>query len=502
MRVAIGSIMHETNSFSAIPTTFESFHEGLPDLLSGSAVLDTYRGTKTGLGAFIEIGEEQGWEVVGTVAGHATPSANVQAAAHDELKRRLIDQLRAALPLDGVLLYLHGAMLSKNAPDAEGDICRAVRALVGPEVPVVLELDLHGNITAAMCAEVDAVIVYDTNPHVDGYERGLEAANVLAAALRGELSRPCVYISKPPMLPPTINMRTAEGPMRRLLDRALEWEARPGIVNAGIFGGFAYADFDQAGTAIVVTATDPDAGRQCADDLGRFAWQIREEFLKRIPDVPEAVDQALSLIGPAGGPPIILADVADNPGGGGSGDTTELLHELVRRGAQGAASAIWDPETVRQAMQAGVGAEQAFRIGGKASPGIYGEPLAVRGRVTHLSDGRITGWGPLYRGQPIDCGPTACIDVHGLKLVVTSVRHAANDRGYFQVAGIQPEREPLLVVKSRGHFRADFEPIATAIIEVDAPGAANPNLRRYAFQHVRRPIWPLDEGVEWEGVMP
>jgi microcystin degradation protein MlrC len=499
VRVAIGAIQHETNSFSSVPTPLSAFHEGLPDLVEGAALVDLYSGTWTGLGAFIEVGVEVGWEVVGTVGGHAMPSANVQAAAHDELKRRLLARLREASPLDGVLLYLHGAMLAENAPDAEGDICRAVRALVGPDVPVVLELDLHGNITPAMCREVDAVVVYDTNPHVDGYERGLEAARCMAAILAGTLPRPRVFISKPPMLPPTINMRTAEGPMRQLLDRGLEWEARPGIVNAGVFGGFAYADFDLAGTSIVVTATDPEMGQSCADDMGRLAWSIRDAFLKRIPTVPEAVDQAQASLGPPGGPPVILADVADNPGGGGSGDTTELLHELVRRGVSGAVAAIWDPETVRQAMDAGVGAEREFRIGGRASPRLYGDPLEVRGRVTHLSDGRFTGWGPVVRGLPVDNGPTACIDVNGLKLVVGSVRHAANDRGYFQVAGVQPEREPLLVVKSRGHFRADFEPIARAIIEVDAPGAANPNLSRFAFRNVRRPIWPIDPDATWEG---
>jgi microcystin degradation protein MlrC len=499
MRVAIGAIQHETNSFSSIPTTLAAFHEGLSDLDEGAGLLERYRGTRTGLGAFIDVGAERSWEVIGTVSGHATPSANVEAAAYNALKRRLLARLRDALPLDGVLLYLHGAMLAENAPDAEGNICRAVRELVGPDVPVVLELDLHGNITAAMCREVDAVIVYDTNPHVDGYERGLEAARCLAAILAGALPRPRVFISKPPMLPPTINMRTAEGPMRVLLDRALEWEARPGIVNAGVFGGFAYADFDQAGTSIVVTATDAELGQACADDLGRLAWSIRDTFLKRIPMVPEAIDRALALIESPGGPPVILADVADNPGGGGSGDTTELLRELLRRGVAGAAAAIWDPETARQAIEAGVGAEREFRIGGKASPGLYGDPLVVHGRVTHLSDGRFVGWGPVVRGQPADNGPTACIEVNGLKLVVGSIRHAANDRGYFQVAGVQPEREPLLVVKSRGHFRADFEPIARAIIEVDAPGAANPNLSRYDFRHVRRPIWPLDPDATWDG---
>jgi microcystin degradation protein MlrC len=498
-RIAIGRISHETNTFSPVPTNYESFAEGRSGVFEGAPLLRHFRGSKTGLGGFLEVGEAEGWEMIGTVAADATPSANVASDAHNRLKGKLISHLRSAGKVDGVLLHLHGAMLAENAPDAEGDVCRAVREVIGPNVPLFVELDLHGNITAEFCRVVDAVFAYNTNPHIDAYERGLETAQCLARVLRGEMSRPSVFISKPPMLPPTINMRTAEGPMHNLLERGLEWEASPNIVDVSIFGGFPYADFPEAGTSIVVTATDTDAGERCAGEIGRYAWSIRDSFLKKISNVPEAVAQAVDLVASAPGKPVVLADVADNPGGGGSGDTTELLHELVRRKVGGAAASIWDPETVKQAMSVGVGNMANFRIGGKAAPGQYGDPLEVRGRVALLSDGRFTGWGPVVRGQSVTCGPTARIDVDGLKLVITSVRHAANDRGYFHVAGIQPEHEPLLVIKSRGHFRADFEPIAQTIIEVDAPGAANPNLDRFTFQHVRRPIWPLDRDLEWNG---
>jgi microcystin degradation protein MlrC len=321
----------------------------------------------------------------------------------------------------------------------------------------------------------------------------------MARILSGELPRPKVYISKPPMLPATINMRTAEGPMKALIERGDEWEAGPGIVNVSVFGGFPFADFDQAGTSIIVTATDPALGQRCADEMGRYAWSIRDDFLKSIPKVPEAVEQALQLVAKGGDKPVVLADVADNPGGGGSGDTTELLRELIRRGAGGAAACVWDPAAVQQAMKLGIGGEGTFEIGGHAAGDLYGAPIEVQGRVVALSDGSFTGWGPVVRGRSVHCGPTARIDVGGLKLVVVSIRQAANDQGYFRVVGIQPERERLLVIKSRGHFRADFEPIAQTIIEVDAPGAANPNLERFEFQHVRRPIWPLDRDMEWDG---
>jgi microcystin degradation protein MlrC len=493
-------ISHETNTFSPVPTTLDSFAEQRYGVVEGDDIVPRFEGTKTGMGAFVEVGEREGWELIGTVVAGATPSGNVAAEAHNELKGTLLRYLEGAGPVDGVLLHLHGAMLSENAPDAEGDICRAVRNVIGPDTPLMVELDLHGNITHEFCAVVDAAIAYDTNPHIDAYERGLETAECMAAFLKGEISRPAVYISKPPMLPATINMRTAEGPMRTLLERGREWEAGPGILDVSVFGGFPFADFDQAGTAILVTATDAGQGRKCAQELGQLAWDIRDEFLKRIMPTADAVEQALAIIQTGVERPVVLADVADNPGGGGSGDTTELLRELVRRGVAGAVASIWDPETVAQAAAAGIGATTRFRVGGKAAS-EYGLPLEVEGRVAVLSDGRFVGHGPVVRGQTVQCGPTVRIDVGQLKLVVTTIRHAANDRGYFRVVGIEPEREPLLVVKSRGHFRADFEPIAETIIEVDAPGAANPNLERFEFQNVRRPIWPLDRDTEWDSAL-
>ena len=497
-KIAIGRISHETNTFSPVPTTIESFQEG-EGILEGDGLVRHHTGAKTGLGGFLDVAADEQWQVEGTLAAGATPSGNVAAAAHAALRDRLVARLRAAGPVDGVLLHLHGAMCSEGAPDAEGDICRHVRAAVGPEVPVVVELDLHGNMTAAFCDTVDAVFAYRTNPHIDPYERGLDAARCLARILRGDLPRPKVYIAKPPMLPPTINMRTAEGPMHDLLEAGRGWQAKAHIVDVSVFGGFPYADFDQAGTSILVTATDPAAGRACADAMGRRAWDLREAFLKSLPSVPDAVDRALRVVAAGGAKPVVLADVADNPGGGGTGDTTEVLRELVRRGAGGAVACVWDPETARQAAQAGVGGTAAFRIGGKVAPEAFGAPVEVRGRVAHLSDGEFVGTGPVVRGRKVRCGQTACIDAGGLKIVVTSIRHAANDRGFFRIGGVDPEREPLLVIKSRGHFRADFEPIAQAVIEVDAPGAANPNLDRFRFAHVRRPIWPLDRDLAWSG---
>ncbi len=295
------------------------------------------------------------------------------------------------------------------------------------------------------------------------------------------------------MMPPTINMRTAEGPMVELKQLASEWEAKEGIINVSVFPGFPFGDVPHAGLSIVTTADrDMALAQQCSDAVARRAWEIRDRFLKTIPQPEEAMDQAIALLDDEDKRPIILADVADNPGGGGSGDTTELLREMLKRDLPGgAAAAIWDPETVQQAQRVGIGGTATFRIAGKAEP-AYGQPVDVEGTVRVLSDGRFIARGPMGRGMEWNMGPAAVIEVGNTKIVVCSIRIACNDADLFRSVGIDPATARVLLIKSRGHFRAAFEPLARAVIEVDAPGAANPNLDRYEYKFVQRPLWPLD----------
>lgn len=508
-RVAIGMIAHETNVFSPVPTPLRAFEEGRGyGVLRGRRLLEAYRGTRSSLGGFIEAADREGWEVVPTIAASATPSGVVSADAYRTLKGWLLEDLRRAQAdggIDAVLLMLHGAMVAEGAPDAEGDICLSVRELIGDR-PLLLQMDLHGNISAEMCGAVNGVFAYDTNPHVDGYERALEAAEALARIFAGG-PPPRVYLAKPGMMPPTINMRTAEGPMAELLALGREWEARPGVLNVSVFGGFPYSDVPVCGLAAVVTATDPGAGQAAADAVARRAWEIRERFLKPLVPIAAAVDRVRESMRahprpfgagatPSQGPkPLALADVADNPGGGGSGDTTELLRALVAAECRGVAvAALWDPATVARAFDVGVGNEAEFRIGGRAEP-RYGVPAAVRARVRALTDGRFIARGPMGRGMVWHMGPTAVLEIggpDGIAVVCTGMRLACNDLGVFRSAGVEPLEQRALVIKSRGHFRAAFEPVVSEVLEVDAPGAAHPDLSRFPFRNVPRPVWPLD----------
>jgi microcystin degradation protein MlrC len=302
--------------------------------------------------------------------------------------------------------------------------------------------------------------------------------------------RPTVAVRRPPLLPPIAGQLTARGPMRRLYDLADEMERQPGVVSISIFAGFPLADIHDAGlTVYVVTDGDQALAERLADGLAAVAWQQRRDFLHSALPVGEAVARALA----TDGGPVILADIADNTGGGAAGDGTEILRELLRAGARRATVAcLWDPEAAAACHRAGVGATLTLDVGGKVDD-RHGRPLRVTGRVRTLSDGQFTHKGPMFHGLPGRLGPTAVLDVNDVRIILISLRWQTLDPEMIRIVGIDPAAEHILVVKSSVHYRAAFEPLARAVIEVDAPGLSSSNLGRFVFTHVRRPIFPLDD---------
>ena len=400
----------------------------------------------------------------------------------------MLADLRAAGRLDGVLLDLHGAMVPEGLDDGEGDLIAAVREAVGPGVPIAVTLDLHGNLSSAMVAGADLLHGYKTYPHVDMAERGVESAERLLEVVAGRL-HPTAAFRKPPLLPPLGKQGTARGPMRLLYDRADQMERDPKVISISIFAGFPHADIPDAGLGIyVVTDGDQDLAERLADELARMAWEHRAEFLHTALPVKEAVAKALA----APGRPIVLADMADNTGGGAAGDGTEILRELIRVGARSAVVAcLWDPAAVKACAAAGVGQRVTVDVGGKVD-NRHGAPLRVTGTVRTLSDGRFVHKGPMMHGLPGRLGTTAVLDVDDIRVILISYRWQTLDPEMIRFVGLDPLAEKIVVVKSTIHYRAAFEPIAKEIIEVDAPGLSSSNLSRFAFERVRRPIFPLD----------
>jgi microcystin degradation protein MlrC len=485
VRFFIGMLAHETNTFSTIPTDRRQFE--VRDLHYGGEILEAYRGTGTCLGGMIAAAAVHGITLAPSLAAAASPAGRVTKEFYAEARDRLLADLRTAGPLDGVLLDLHGAMVVDGLDDGEGELLRAVRSTVG-SLPIAVTLDFHANVTRAMVESATLLHGYKTYPHVDMEDRGREAAARLRDVVAGRL-QPTVAFRQPALLPPIAGQLTARGPMRRLYDLADAMERRPGVISISIFAGFPLADIRDAGLSVyVATHGDQGLADALADELTETAWAHRREFLHTAPPVETAVARALA----APGRPIVLADIADNTGGGAAGDTTGILRELLRVGAtETTVACIWDPAAAAACVRAGVGATVSLEVGGKVDP-AHGAPVAVTGRVRAVSDGRFTYTGPMLRGVAGRLGPTAVLEVDGVKIILTTYRSQTLDPEMIRFVGIDPLRERILVVKSSIHYRAAFEPIAREIIEVDAPGLSSSNLARFAFTNVRRPIFPLD----------
>lgn len=505
-RVAAAQIAHETNVFSAVPTNYAAFEAS--GIHVGHEAIETGRDTNTEFGGFITGAAAHGFNLVPLLAVWATPSGMVTADAIERLTGMLVDGLRAAMasgPLDGVLLALHGAMVTEIDDDGEGHLLQAVRDEIGPDVPIVATLDLHANISLRMVALADVLIGYDTYPHVDMAERAEEACAVLARLLRHE-SRPTAALRKPPLLPTSQRMTTGRMPMRALFERAHAIEEDPRVINVTIAGGFPPSDTADAGFGILVTTDDaPELAAELADALAAEAWSLRDGFLGGVStfahaaELIEALDQSNELGMHVGGP-LVLVDIADNPWTGGPGDSAELVRFLFAQRVHGAAVAlVKDPQVVRTAMTAGPGGRIAVELGGKIDR-LHGESLPVRAHVKLLSDGRYVNDGPMMAGLAVDLGPTAlllCEPASGraappVEVLVTTRAETPIDLNVFRSHGIEPSRRRVIGLKGKGHFRAAYEPIARRVVLVEGPGITGADLSRLTFRNVRRPIWPLD----------
>jgi microcystin degradation protein MlrC len=344
-----------------------------------------------------------------------------------------------------------------------------------------------------MVESADALFPYDTYPHIDGYERSLEAIALLKRMLAGE-AHPTAALARLPLISATVAEFTGRGLAQEIMRRAFEMEQRPGVINVGVNWGFAYADTPITGMSFVVTTdNDQRLAQEIADDMKAWTWERREGFVPSAMSVEEAIKTAIAE--PLG--PVVLADVADNPGGGTPCDGTALLWGLLDLGATNAAiGPIADPEVVEIAFNAGIGKEINCELGAKTDD-LHGFPIPVIAEVVHLSDGRFTYEGPMRTGHTGWLGRAAVLHVlgrHGnvVEVLVTERRVQALDAGVFRSQGIEPLEKKIVVVKSSVHFRGAFTPLATRIIEVDTPGLLAIDLSRFDFQRLTRPIWPLD----------
>ncbi len=479
----------ETNSFSPIPTGLSVFeaamlvrggtHGAQPSLFAVPLVL------------WRERAQALGWTVVESLAAFATPAGNTTRVLFEALRDEILADLHAALPVSAVMLNLHGAMIADGYPDAEGDLLQRVRALVGPGVPVLAELDLHCHLTQLKVASADALVIYKEYPHVDVAERAAELFDLLQALLAGPGAarpRPVMALVDCAML--GIFPTTSE-PMAGLVARMKAMERQPGVLSVSLAHGFPWGDTPEVGTrALVVTDGDLSLAGRLATELGEAVWALREQLSPPFMSIDQAIDRVLAH--PPDGRPFVLADTADNPGIGAAGDSTFLLHRLIERGVGGfALSPLWDPIATALAFDAGVGARLTMRLGGKLGP-ASGAPLDVAVQVMSLNPAGRQPFGgtlaPLGRMAWLRIGGPD--DATALDVVVNDHRIQTFHPDCFAVAGIEPTRPRALVVKSTQHFHVGFAPIAREILYVSAPGSGAMDMQALQFQNVARPLWP------------
>ncbi len=488
-RVLTGRFMHETNTFSVQQTDMALWRRR--DFHRDNEIPVAFRGTRSALGATFEAADRYGWTLVHPVSANANPSGIVTDDAFEQIGGMILEAAERQRPIDGVLLHLHGAMVVETYEDGEGELLARLRRRLGPEVPVVVTLDLHANVTQAMADNASALIAFRTYPHVDMYERAWQGAELLERAMAGEV-RPRTVIARRPMLYGLDRGRHQAGPMAELIARGEALEQSGEALAVSICAGFSRANIRDVGPSVTVTVDGNDPrGQAIAEEFIDHAWATRDYESFTLLSVAEAVARARQ--GKPGDRPLVVADYTDNPGGGGYGDATTFLQGLIEAGVDGVAfHAICDPDAVEAGMRAGIG-PATLTLGGKTDPAKGGGPLTLTGEVTHLSNGRFIAHGPMGGGVERDYGPSMVFRVGGIDIILITNNGQAVDLGQFTSLGLDPARYTTVAVKSMQHFRAAFEPIAREVILVDTGALCSETYTPELFDKVRRPVWPIDE---------
>ncbi|MCZ0963155.1 M81 family metallopeptidase [Paracoccus benzoatiresistens] len=492
-RLVLARLNHETNTFSPLPTPLAAFAPRW-----GADALAAADGYPAAIGAFHAFGRRIGAEIEVPLIAHAMPSGPVEDNAFETMAQAILAAVE--MGCDGILLDLHGAMVTRSHDDGEGELLRRVRA-AAPDVLIGVALDLHGNITQAMLDSCDVIVGFKTYPHIDMVETGEHVARLFQPLLAGG-PRPAMALCHPPMLASTLCMNTTtDCAMTDLIALARQAETRPGVQAVTVFGGFPIADLAETGLSIVAVADTPERAASVAQELGREGWRRREEYVYHEAPLPDSIARAATLAN--GSAPVLLLDHGDNCMSGGSCDVMDVLEELLAGGHDGImVGPVADPETVGQLFTAGKGAEIEIALGNKTpAAGLPPprSPLRLKGRVTALSDGRYRVAGPIYNGQELCMGRAAAFDTGAARIVICEQPHEPLDLGVFSSLGLDPADARFLHLKSRMYCRPVFEALAAAVVECASSGVTASNYDLFAFRKLPRPIYPLDPDCEWQG---
>jgi microcystin degradation protein MlrC len=486
-KLAVARLWYEGNSFSPIATRLSVFEAR--EFFRGDAAKDFYRGTKTEIGAVVDFAERtRDWTVEFLLCAAAPPGGPMAQDAFATIRDIILDGLGSD-QWDAVYLSLHGATVTESDPTPELALLKAARHAIG-RTPLAVSFDLHANLGPAMIDLVDIAIGYKTYPHIDMAEVGARAVVLAVDTVEGRIQPVCA-LAKVPAILTSFNMRTTDGPMKELADLAGEWRRRDGILDASVFGGFAYGDSPFAGASALVTVDGERAlAEDAAQELAREIEARRDRFTVTLPSAAEGIAQAVAATGHG---PAAVVDPADNPLSGGIGDTPALFRALLdaKPKVPTVFGFFFDPALAMRAHREGEGAMLDAKLGGRIT-GAFGAPVPVKARVLKLTDGKFRNRGPMEHNLPVDLGRTCLLEVKGIQVIVTERCQTPNDPGYFALHGIDLRKVGLLCVKAKNHFRAGFTPLTRAIVDVDCPGPAASSLRHYRFQHAPKTLYPLN----------
>lgn len=485
--IIIAEFKHETNSFMPEITDEAIFQAR--NYLFGDEIAARFHGVKNEIAAFLDFFEtEPSFKLIPVLAFNAQPGGPVAEDVFETAKKKLLEAVSREPQLDGILLALHGAMVTTQRQDGEGDLLEALRNAVGADVPIVASLDLHANMTQKMVQNATAFFVFDYYPHVDMYETGRRAAECMFHILNGRIVPVMKFCKLKLMLP---YMPTELQPMAGFVKQEQDLRSQKKILNVNICHGFFAADINDQGMAVIaVTDGDDVLAQETADNLGGQIWDARKDLTRKFYTIDQAIDEVLG----SDKGPFVFADVADNPGSGASCDGTIMLRRMLERNVKNAALAVmYDPETVKEAEKVGVGSVFRAKLGGKTCPEIAGEPLECDAYVKAITDGKYVNKDVMSKGVLTSLGKTAVLDINGILVLVSSVRTQPWDLEAYRSNGITPQSMKILMVKSAVHYRASFGTVAHKIMDVELPALAPQSPAMFNYKNAVRPLFPLDD---------
>lgn len=507
-RIAIASMYHETN-------TFALEHNDQPDATTreGQDII-TNAHPRNFIGGFLEAVDRPDIELVPTLEVRFIHGGLIHADVYDHYVGRIVELMREAGKLDGVFFSLHGAMAAEDPyTDAEGELMKRVRAVVGEGVPFVATYDFHNIMSHDECAQLSGAFPNNTNPHIDGYERGLEAGACMLRILDGEI-KPVTRIVHIPIIGPNIGQSTWSHnpdeeerlPMYQLNLIRESLERRPGVIDITLQGGYGYADTPESCMSVVVTTdNDPALAKRIAGEMAEQVWQKRQQIVDVRPIVP--IDEGVCMAMESNeDKPVVLVDLGDDPGSSCAADSPAVLESLIRQGAKDCVVTIRDPNVVEAGMKAGVGATLEIEVGAAIDQRFY-KPIKVKGIVKSIDDGNYMICGPTHGGwgrevtrdawREASVGPRVVLRIGDKIDVVFSMGRSGKDRDFFKSAGIVFDEKKILVVKSNQAHRASFDPIVSYNIDLASPGASTVDYASLPFRHIQRPLWPIDTDIAW-----